>query len=749
MRSRLLLEWLLVAGLAIFTLCLLVSYELTERPDNLAYDALMRARPALQSDVTIVAIDEASLASIGRWPWPRDAHARLIDRLAAAKPAAIGYDVLFVEPSAQDARLAQAIARAGNVVLPLTFSVPGNNGALFDLQAPVAPIAAAAHAVGHAALTPDRDGIVRRASLIAGIRGANWPDFAEQVNRLVTGRASPAFQSSSKSDLPAGQFGFSPPILIPFSGAVGAHPTVSFGAVLRGEVPPELLAGRVILVGSTAAGSGDQYPVPRGAMPGVEILANLIDALIDNRAIHQVGPGTVLVAAFVPLAILLVALLVLPPRINVILGLALMMLVVAASAVLLIGADIWLPPTPALIGLLIVYPLWAWRRLEAANAFMVEELTQLRGEADMLPTGAAPRQRLGWFREAIARQTALLHVAIGRVRDLRRFFADSLQALPDATLVTDLADQVLVANRAADALFGTSSGERLCDLLCRLAPNLPGEVVDGAREIAAADGRIFVLAVVPLNDSQGHRAGSIARLTDISAIRLATRQREDALQLLTHDMRSPQASILALLDNKAEDEQSLRSRIAGYARRTLKLADDFVHYARAESGEHAEELLDFGALLVEAADDQWPLAKAKDIRLEASDPEVEYLVLGDRSLLSRMLCNLIGNAIKYSDGGTIIRCTLQREGEILYCHIADEGRGIPPEDIETIFRPFHRSRGVEGSGAGLGLAFVHMVIQRHGGGIDMESKVGAGTVFTVRLPIAEDRTSDIAEVARA
>lgn len=737
MRSRLLLEWLLVAGLAILTLCLLVANNLTERPDNLAYDALMRTRATLPSNVIIVAIDEASLGSIGLWPWPRDVHARLIERLAAARPAAIGYDVLFVEPSPQDPALARAIGQAGNVVLPLTFSLPGDNGAPFNLQAPVSPIAQAVRAVGHADLTPDADGIVRRASLIGGTAQAHWPDLAEQVGRLATGHASPAFLRAAATPLPDGRFGFSSPILIPFSGGTGFHRTVSFGAVLRGEVPPELLAGKVILVGSTASGSGDQYPVPSGAMPGVEILANLVDALVDNRTIYPVAPGTALLVALIPLFILLGALLVLPPKINVVLGLLLMLLVVGMSAGLLIWADIWLPPTAALAGLLIVYPLWAWRRLEAANAYMVEELTQLRGEADALPMRGSDGAKLGWFRESIARQTALLHMAIGRVRDLRRFFADSLQALPDATLVTDQAGEVLVANRAADALFGASAGQPIGGLLRALAPDLPDDALaDGAREVGTPDGRTFVLAMVPLNDALGNRAGSIARLSDITAIRTATRQREDALQLLTHDMRSPQASILALLDRNDEEAQSLRTRIAGYARRTLKLADDFVHYARAESGQHAEELLDFAAILTEAADDQWALAQAKKIRVETPDSEEEYLVLGDRSLLSRMVTNLIGNAIKYSDSGTVVRCTLGREDAMLCCRIADHGHGIDPQDLDDIFRPFRRSRGVEGSGAGLGLAFVRKVVQRHGGTIEVESKLGEGTTFSVRLPIA-------------
>jgi hypothetical protein len=104
-----------------------------------------------------------------------------------------------------------------------------------------------------------------------------------------------------------------------------------------------------------------------------------------------------------------------------------------------------------------------------------------------------------------------------------------------------------------------------------------------------------------------------------------------------------------------------------------------------------------------------------------------------------MVCNLIGNAIKYSDGGTVVRCSIEREERTLCCRIADQGHGIAAEDLDDIFRPFHRSRGVEGSGAGLGLAFVRTVVQRHGGTIAVESKPGLGTTFSIRLPIAIEK----------
>lgn len=741
MRGRLFLEWLLVAGLAVASVCLLVGQRLTERANNVVYDKMLALRPQIDSEVLIVAIDEASLAEIGRWPWRREVHAALLRRLAAAHPKAIGYDVLFVEPGPDDAALAAAAKQAGNVVLPMTFVVPGANGAPFGLQLPVAPIAQAVR-VGHADLIPEGDGIVRRVSLLAGGGDAVWPQIAEQLYRLVRGRPSPAFVRTTAGGLPPGKFGFSRPILLPFSGPAGHHASVSFARVLNGEVLPELLRDRVVLIGSTAAGSGDQYPVPSGAMPGVEILANSLDALLADRTIGVPGPGAALALAFVPLGILLVALLLLPPRVNVVLGLALIAATLATSAALLHWADLWVPPVPALAGLMIVYPLWAWRRLEAASAYMGRELRQLHGETDRFPVRAPAAARARLLGEAILQQSALLHLAIGRVRDLRRFFADTLQALPDATVVLDEAGALLVANRAAETLFGpVAAGVTLDALLASLAAKTMLDE-DGQREITTADGRVFVLRMAPLLDAQGRPAGSIARLTEITAIRLATRQREDALQLLTHDMRSPQASILALLDRPAGDDGNLRKRIAGYAQRTLDLADNFVQLARAESGARADELLDLAILLIEAADDQWPLASRKGIRIDADPPDEEYLVRGDRSLLSRMLVNLIGNAVKYSGADTVVRCSVGREEDIVCCRIADQGKGIPDDQRERIFDRFSRVTAGRAQrdvgGAGLGLAFVQTVVARHGGTIACESEEEIGTVFIVRLPAAFD-----------
>lgn len=750
MRSRLLLEWLLVGLVSLTAIWAFTRTDLSARADNLVYDALLGLRThAPSDDIVIVAIDEASLARIGRWPWPRDVHAALLRKLAKAKPRAIGYDVLFVEPSAIDRDLARAVKDAGQVVLPMAFLVPGSNGAAFDPELPVAALRTATR-IGHAAIAADADGIVRRIGLEAGGGARVWPHLAETLYRVVKGTRSPAFAGVARTPLPADRFSIGDTILIPFAGPAGSYRTISFGAVLRGEVPPELFTGKIVLVGSTASGLYDQYALPSGTMPGVEVIANTLDDLLSGRGIAIASPRAALAFALVPLLLLLIAFLLLPPRINLLLGLLLIALTVLTSA-LLLGAGLWLPPAAGLLGLIIVYPLWAWRRLEAASAYMTRELKQLGAEPDALP-GREPATLPARFPyEAIEQQTTLLHNAIVRVRDLRRFFADSVQGLPDPTLILDHDAAVVLANREAEALFQPlldgGGAPALATLLAHLSPDdtATGDAQD--REIRSGDGRIFVFRLVPLLAAEGERVGSIARLTDISTIRLAVRQREEALELLTHDMRSPQASILALLEQPGADAETVKDRIGGYARRTLELAENFVQLARAEARRFSEELLDLSSLLMDAIDDQWVLASKAGIRLVSSGEDEEHLVLGDRSLLTRALVNVIGNALKYSEGGTTVRCALSVQARepggppMILCRISDEGRGIPDDQLDTLFERYQRLASAgrrDAGGAGLGLSFVRTVVTRHGGIIEASSPPGEGATFWIWLPEARE-----------
>src|SRR5688572_18765807 len=123
--ARLYAEWLAVALVATLLVTALVLGRFTERLDYILYDnALAASERPPPEDIVIVAIDNRSLQAIGRWPWPRRIHAEALNRLAEARPKAVGYDVLFVEPTPDDALLAAAVKRT-RTYLPLVIDVPG------------------------------------------------------------------------------------------------------------------------------------------------------------------------------------------------------------------------------------------------------------------------------------------------------------------------------------------------------------------------------------------------------------------------------------------------------------------------------------------------------------------------------------------------------------------------------------------------------------------------------------------------
>jgi CHASE2 domain-containing sensor protein/two-component sensor histidine kinase len=747
---RLILEWALVALVSTLAIGWLAAAHVTVRADNVIYDALSRTavRPP-RDDIVIVAIDNRSIQDLGRWPWPRARHAALLDQLAKARPKLIAYDVLFLDPDADpanDQALAQAVKAAAPVILPLTFDVPGDNGAPFRLTPPVPPLRAAAGALAQVNLEFDPDGVVRRAMLAESDGHTVWPHMMESAYRLATGRDSPIYVKGQGEDAKAWPDGLlrSRPMLIPFAGPPGHFRTIAFTDVLKGETPPDFLKGKIVLVGATADGLGDRYSTPLSStrraggsevMAGVEVQANMLDALLSGRAIRPLGTPWVVALSLAPLWILLLGFLRLRPRANMVLGVVLMAACIALSAGLLLGAQVWAPPAAALAGLVLVYPLWSWRRLEVTSAYMMQELRRFADEPDVAPS--VPRQPLG--SDVVTRELNLMQGAVGRMRELRRFVADTLQGLPDATVVIDLEERVLMANRAADVLFETLIGEAPKGLpLWRLLDPFASDF-GGADEELTAKGSTYQMRRIALHDTLERSVGWIVRFTDISALKAAARQREQVLQLLTHDMRSPQVSILALLDSPGEDKPSpnLARRIESYARRTLALADDFVHLARAESTVLDLEPLDLGDLITEAVDDLWPQSSARKIAVTARVGEGEPLVMADRSLMTRALINLIGNAVKYTEPGGRVDCAVSLEDGTVVCAISDTGRGMAPEQLERLFERFHRGGAAKSTdGVGLGLAFVQTVVERHGGQIACTSVEGQGSTFTLRFEAA-------------
>ncbi|MDX1735929.1 MAG: EAL domain-containing protein [Halioglobus sp.] len=337
-----------------------------QRLDNLFYDALVRVHERDPGDrFLVVAIDDRSLREIGRWPWPRRVHAELIDKLTAAGAAAVGMDILFAGADSTDpdgdAQLARAIADSGRVVLALAPEA-GTQG--ITEVAPEAPFAQGAAAIGHVDLELDRDGLVRRVFLKAGLNQPRWSAFGLAL--LQVAGDIPVAQTA-ELELPSGRkppvWSRDNPTLIAYTGAPGNFDRVSYADVLHGAVDPALLRGRIVLVGADAAGMGDYLSTPQSSghslMSGVEVNANVAATLLDGRALQEAQP--LQRALFTALLLLPLALwlwirprLALPGFILTAFG------AVSASLASLYFLQLWLGPSMALALASVLYVSWSW-----------------------------------------------------------------------------------------------------------------------------------------------------------------------------------------------------------------------------------------------------------------------------------------------------------------------------------------------------------------------------------------------------
>ena len=181
---RFLIEWAAIGSLGLIVILLCSIGRMSASVDHLVYDHLLswRAQPVLP-DIVVLEIDNESVAQLGRWPWPRSVHAKLLEQIARAKPAAVVYDVLFTEPNADDAALARAIALSPTY-LPVLLEDAGRDAPRVVVE-PVAPLARAAAGLGHINLEVDSDGIVRSVAQFEGDADARWPQLMVTVARAA------------------------------------------------------------------------------------------------------------------------------------------------------------------------------------------------------------------------------------------------------------------------------------------------------------------------------------------------------------------------------------------------------------------------------------------------------------------------------------------------------------------------------------------------------------------------------------
>ncbi|HYJ29564.1 MAG TPA: EAL domain-containing protein [Allosphingosinicella sp.] len=239
----------------------------------------VRARPA-SGQVHIVEIDARSIRALRRWPWPRSLHAAAVDRLRAAGVRSIAFDIDFSSEStaAEDSAFAAALARAGGGVILPTFSQQSAYGRDESIDAAPIPTLADNAFLATANVLPDGDGALRRMPFGGETMGVPRPSLASMV--------------AERTDSVGDSFG------IDYAIDPASIPRHSFVDLLEGRVPASALAGRRIIIGSTAVELGDHYAVPHhGMLPGAVIQAIAAETLIAGSERHEGGALLPLVLA--------------------------------------------------------------------------------------------------------------------------------------------------------------------------------------------------------------------------------------------------------------------------------------------------------------------------------------------------------------------------------------------------------------------------------------------------------------------
>jgi two-component system sensor histidine kinase SenX3 len=354
------------------------------------------------------------------------------------------------------------------------------------------------------------------------------------------------------------------------------------------------------------------------------------------------------------------------------------------------------------------------------------------------PAVRAPRAT----RRRVAQQPARLPPGIASV----------LSVLSSSAVVLDSNDRVLRASAAARA-YGIVKGDRLMvSELAALARQVrrDGEIREGEFEVPVPrlGGRTtsFAVRVAPLGAAVGGGGLVLVLAEDQTESRRVDEVKRDFVANTSHELKTPVGALALLaetIEDAADDAEAVR-RFAGKmrqeAQRLTNLVQDLITLSRIQAVEPVPDPrpVNLDVVVAEALDRCRMKANARGITLQSVGTH-GLTLLGDEDLLVTALRNLLENAVAYSPEHTRVVVSTKRAGEgNAELSVADQGIGIPERDLERIFERFYRvdpARSRATGGTGLGLAIVKHVMAAHNGRVTVRSVEGAGSTFTLYIPL--------------
>jgi len=406
------------------------------------------------------------------------------------------------------------------------------------------------------------------------------------------------------------------------------------------------------------------------------------------------------------------------------------------------------------LGLAVLLALLLSRWLARTLAVMTRATRAMaQGEFDLaLPP--PPDDELGDLVRALTLLRGQLAARIAELRSEGQKLKTILDGMAEGVVLVQRG-RITVANAGFVRLMGASAEvqvEGRSPLEAARVPEL-GEVIAAALSAGApaqrevqVNGRPLLVQALPLGERGSEQA--VVVVSDLSEPRRLERLRRDLVANASHELRTPVAAIVGvaetLADGAADDPEARASFIDILLRHALRLAAltrDLLDLSRLEAGykprvETVEVRQSVDAVMATLAE----RVDEKHLTIEV-DVAPDLTIAADVRALEQILSNLIENAIKYTpeNGRVTIRAVVCSDGDFALLSVADTGPGIPPEHQARIFERFYRvddARSRELGGTGLGLAIVKHLVLANGGEVSVESRVGDGSRFLVRLPRA-------------
>ena len=318
-----------------------------------------------------------------------------------------------------------------------------------------------------------------------------------------------------------------------------------------------------------------------------------------------------------------------------------------------------------------------------------------------------------------------------------------LGAVRQAVVVIDEDDRILYSNPAAAAMI------RIPDSLSALTPHGLQTLVRQARAGAARTEGLFdhgnptrILQAAASPFPQDRRV--LLAISDITETSRVDDMRRDFVSSASHELKTPVAAILAsaealqmALGRDPASAQRFGEQIERLARQLARLVGDLLDLSRLEASEPDHELVRLDQVADEEVSRLRPAAEAAGLKLTATAAPAS--VSGSRRDLGLAIRNLLDNALRHTpEGGAVDLRVGTDSGEVLV-EVTDSGEGIPKRELPRIFERFYRvdtARARATGGTGLGLAIVRHVVERHGGSVQVESELGQGSTFRLRIPQA-------------